>query len=43
MTVKRYKPTSPARRYYEVLSSQGLTKNAVAALVTRLSSAGETA
>ena len=28
MPVKRYKPTSPARRYYEVLSSEGLTKKA---------------
>jgi large subunit ribosomal protein L2 len=26
MTVKRYKPTSPARRYFEVLSSEGLSK-----------------
>jgi large subunit ribosomal protein L2 len=26
MTVKRYKPTSPARRYYEVLETKGLTK-----------------
>jgi large subunit ribosomal protein L2 len=26
MSVKRYKPTSPARRYFEVLSSEGLTK-----------------
>lgn len=26
MTVKRYKPTSPARRYFEVLSGEGLTK-----------------
>ena len=24
MSVKRYKPTSPARRYFEVLSSEGL-------------------
>jgi large subunit ribosomal protein L2 len=28
MSVKRYKPTSPARRYFEVLSSEGLTKKA---------------
>jgi large subunit ribosomal protein L2 len=28
MSIKRYKPTSPARRYYEVLSSEGLTKKA---------------
>jgi large subunit ribosomal protein L2 len=28
MPVKRYKPTSPARRYFEVLSSEGLTKKA---------------
>ena len=28
MPIKRYKPTSPARRYYEVLSSEGLTKKA---------------
>ena len=27
MPVKRYKPTSPARRYYEVLSSEGLSKD----------------
>jgi len=26
MSVKRYKPTSPSRRYYEVLSSEDLTK-----------------
>jgi large subunit ribosomal protein L2 len=26
MTVKRYKPTSPARRYYEVIASTNLTK-----------------
>jgi large subunit ribosomal protein L2 len=26
MTVRRYKPTSPARRYYEVLENEGLTK-----------------
>jgi len=26
MSVKRYKPTSPARRYFEVLSSEGLSK-----------------
>jgi len=26
MPIKRYKPTSPSRRYYEVLSSEGLTK-----------------
>jgi large subunit ribosomal protein L2 len=26
MKIKRYKPTSPARRYYEVLSSEDLTK-----------------
>jgi large subunit ribosomal protein L2 len=26
MKIKRYKPTSPARRYYEVLGSAGLTK-----------------
>jgi large subunit ribosomal protein L2 len=26
MSVKRYKPTSPARRYYEVLSSEELSK-----------------
>ena len=28
MPIKRYKPTSPSRRYYEVLSSEGLTKKA---------------
>lgn len=28
MKIKRYKPTSPARRYYEVLGSSGLTKKA---------------
>jgi large subunit ribosomal protein L2 len=28
MSVKRYKPTSPARRYYEVLSSENLSKKA---------------
>jgi large subunit ribosomal protein L2 len=28
MPVKRYKPTSPARRYYEALTSEGLTKKA---------------
>jgi large subunit ribosomal protein L2 len=26
MKVKRYKPTSPSRRYYEVLAEEGLTK-----------------
>ena len=28
MSIKRYKPTSPSRRYYEVLSSEDLTKKA---------------
>jgi large subunit ribosomal protein L2 len=41
MSVKRYKPTSPARRYFEVLSSEGLTKKAPEkSLIEAMSSTG---
>jgi large subunit ribosomal protein L2 len=41
MSIKRYKPTSPARRYFEVLSSEGLTKKAPEkALLEGMSSSG---